>query len=374
MTRCYLSKKIMELKQLFVCCHQTIPVHTAEVLRQVANSNVRADGGWVGGDAWFGSVASCVAVWKELSVDSTFVVKQNDGLFPKRPLMAVMKARHGSRPAGHWVVMTSEISGVKLLAIAFAWSQKSTAFFISTVGTTAPALQSYASNFEDEYGNTCTKFIRRPEIVDFIYRFLPVIDNHNKSRQHLLKLEKKWPTRDCWFCLFTTLVGFSVVDLYRLYRCHNEKQWDKYTVLQFSDMICNGLLPRNRIRLPAAVMNAAEGSSNLRRIRDPKTGDITKQLTNKQKLEGKSYRAGVGTAVQHTCWVCRLYRGPTEKLKYTSKECVFCSTPLCSPSVVYEDRESCFATCYQEHHNSLDPRVKCNKMPKGKVTKDLMKQ
>jgi hypothetical protein len=200
--------------------------------------------------------------------------------------------------------MTTEISGVKLLAIAFAWSQKSTAFFISTVGTTAPALQSYASNFEDKYGNTCTKFIRRPEIVNFIYRFLPVLDNHNKSRQHLLKLEKKWPTRDCWFRLFTTLVGLSVVDLYRLYRCHNEKEWDKYTVLQFSDMICNGLLPRNRIRLPAALMNAAEGSKNLWRIRDQKTGDITKQLTNKQKLEGKSYRAGVGTAVQHTCWVC----------------------------------------------------------------------
>jgi hypothetical protein len=45
---------------------------------------------------------------------------------------------------------------------------------------TAPALESYSTNFDDEYGNTCTKLIRRPEIVDFIYWFLPVIDNHNK--------------------------------------------------------------------------------------------------------------------------------------------------------------------------------------------------
>jgi hypothetical protein len=182
-------------------------------LRQTQNAGV-PEGGWVGGDAWFGSVASCVALSTELNVESTFILKQNESLFPKRPLMAVMRARHGERPAGHWVVMGTEISGVKLLAIAFAWSQSSTAFFISTVGTTGPAKESYRSSYEDEYGQKCSKLIRRPEIVDFIYRFLPVIDNHNKSRQHLLRLERKWPTKDCWFRLYTTLIGMSVVDLF----------------------------------------------------------------------------------------------------------------------------------------------------------------
>jgi hypothetical protein len=327
----------------------------------------------VGGDAWFGSVASCVALSKELSVESTFVVKQNDGLYPKRPLMAILKARHGQRPAGHWVVMTTEINGVKLLAIAFAWSQKSISFFVSTVGTTTAALESYASNFEDEYGNTCSKLIRRPEIVDFIYRFLPVIDNHNKSRQHLLKLEKKWPTKDCWFRLFTSLVGFSVVDLYRIYRFHDEETWKEYTVLQFSDIICNGLLPRERARLPDGLKNSVEGVEKVERITDPRTGEITKPFTAKQKT-GKHYRQGVGTAVQHTCWICRMYRCPAAKPKYTSFRCTLCKTPLCHPSTNYPERDAFFNTCAKEHHNSLCQKVLCDGRPKGRLSKDIMKK
>ena len=48
----------------------------AEVLRQVEGSGLEK-GGWVGGDAWFGSVMSCVEVYKRFGVHSTFVVKNN---------------------------------------------------------------------------------------------------------------------------------------------------------------------------------------------------------------------------------------------------------------------------------------------------------
>jgi hypothetical protein len=205
--------------------------------------------------------------------------------------MAVLKARHGQWPAGHWVVMSTEISGVRLLAIAFAWSQKSISFFISTIGTTAPALESYASNFEDEYGNTCSKLIQRPEIVDFIYRFLPVNDNHNKSRQHLLKPEKKWPTKDCWFRLFTSLLGFAVVDLYRIYRFHDEETWKEYTIIQFSNMICNGLLPRGRARLPDGLKNAVEGAEKVERITDPNNKAFHSKAENGQALPPRGWNS-----------------------------------------------------------------------------------
>jgi hypothetical protein len=345
---------------------QEVLSNVAEVLRQVQNSQVPV-GGWVGGDAWFGSVASCVAVSKELSVESTFVVKQHVSLFPKAPLMAVLRARHGARPAGHWVVMTAEISGVKLLAIAFAWSQSSISFFISTVGTTAPASESYQSSFEDEYGNKCTKLINRPEIVDFIYRFLPLIDNHNKSRQHLLRLERKWPTRSCWFRLYTTLIGFSVVDLYRLYRYHDETKWQELTINQFADMLCLGLRPRERTHLPDGLKNDAVGADLVKRIRDKKTGEITKAITRKQQT-GKHYRQAVGSAVQKTCWVCRMY---TDKDKYTSFSCTKCDTPLCHPSKENPDRE--WKTCVMEHNNSCCQEVRCNGVEKGRVTKKLKK-
>jgi hypothetical protein len=40
-----------------------IMAHTAEVLRLVTNAKI-PDGGWVGGDSWFGSVMTAVEVMK----------------------------------------------------------------------------------------------------------------------------------------------------------------------------------------------------------------------------------------------------------------------------------------------------------------------
>jgi hypothetical protein len=44
-----------------------ILAHTAEVLRQVEGTNV-VSSGWVGGDAWFGSVTMAVEVKARLNV------------------------------------------------------------------------------------------------------------------------------------------------------------------------------------------------------------------------------------------------------------------------------------------------------------------
>ena len=40
-----------------------IQAHTAEVLRLVTNAQI-PEGGWVGGDSWFGSVMTAVEVMK----------------------------------------------------------------------------------------------------------------------------------------------------------------------------------------------------------------------------------------------------------------------------------------------------------------------
>ena len=57
----------------------------------------------------------------------------------------------------------------------------------------------------------------REGFSDFLYAYLPLIDEHNKQRQSLLNLEHSWPTRNCWFRLLVTLVGMCVVDLHRLW-------------------------------------------------------------------------------------------------------------------------------------------------------------
>jgi hypothetical protein len=138
----------------------------AECLRQVEGACLQ-EGGWVGGDAWFGSIMSCVELMKKLKVYSTFIVKTNNFLYPMQALYAILKARHGDRPAGKWVVMTTTIADVKLIAIAYAWSMKGTSYFISTCGSTEKSHKLYNSNFQNEFGMTDFKSIERPDIVDF---------------------------------------------------------------------------------------------------------------------------------------------------------------------------------------------------------------
>ena len=103
--------------------NEDIQYHVAEVLRQAENSNA-VEGGWVGGDAWFGSINTAVELKAKLGIYSTFIVKQNLNYFPMQVLHAILVARYSKRPAGHWVTMKATISGVDLYVMAYAWSQK----------------------------------------------------------------------------------------------------------------------------------------------------------------------------------------------------------------------------------------------------------
>jgi hypothetical protein len=72
-------------------------------LRQVDGAEA-PEGGWVGGDAWFGSMMSVVETRRLQKARSMFIAKNNQAFCPMRPLRAVPIARFGNRPAGHWVV------------------------------------------------------------------------------------------------------------------------------------------------------------------------------------------------------------------------------------------------------------------------------
>jgi hypothetical protein len=90
---------------------EKISYHCAEVLCQCEESKV-VEGGWVGEDAWFGSVKRCIELKKCFNVYSTFIVKQNINHFSIQVLHRILFARHGSKPAGHWVVTQTTIAGV----------------------------------------------------------------------------------------------------------------------------------------------------------------------------------------------------------------------------------------------------------------------
>jgi len=205
--------------------------HTAEVLRQVYNSGLH-DGCWTGGDTWFGSIQTCLALKLEevtyvvdgketrrpLNVESSWVMKNNTRLFPRGPLYAALRARYPTRMTGHWVVFKTVIKGVNLIAIAYAWSNKDVAYMVSTIGNTNAGPQNYICfDTNTGYDKNDTKQYPRPHIVDFLFRQLPIIDSYNSLRQHTLAIEKQFPTKCPWTKLLNAYIGQTVVNQQKLF-------------------------------------------------------------------------------------------------------------------------------------------------------------
>jgi hypothetical protein len=134
---------------------EEISHHCTEVLRQCEERKV-VEGGWVGGDAWFGLVESCLELKKRFNVYSTF---------PMQVLHKVLLARHGSKPAGHWVVIQTTIAGVELIAMAYAWYQKGIAYMISSCGKTVMHKEPYLSCYKDDFGNVQEKELPCPTVT-----------------------------------------------------------------------------------------------------------------------------------------------------------------------------------------------------------------
>jgi hypothetical protein len=75
----------------------------------------------------------------------------------------------------------------------------------------------HISYHEDQYGGTGTRHVPRPVLAHFLYNALPRIDEHNKQRQSVLAVERKWPMTCRWFKLLAGFVGMSAVNMQRIY-------------------------------------------------------------------------------------------------------------------------------------------------------------
>ena len=111
----------------------------------------------------------------------------------------------------------TEISDVPIFAFTYAWSQRSISYFLSTTGNNNPPLRLYRSQFEDKFYCLGWRDIPRPKFSNFIYDFLPLIDENNKPCENILNLNKCWPTKNFWFWLIATIFGMCVVVVYCLY-------------------------------------------------------------------------------------------------------------------------------------------------------------
>ena len=353
---------------------EDISYHTAEVLRQAENANV-VEGGWVGGDAWFGSIESCVELMRVLKLHSTFIVKQNLNYYPMKVLHAILCARHGSRPAGHWVVMQAVIGGVDLYIMAYARSSKGVASMVSSCGKTVMHVDPYIFRFEDEYGNVQEKELPHPTVAHMLYEFLPLIDEHNKARQNALALEKHWLTKNCWTRILTTFLGMSVVDLQRWDRRMRfghvssidlsmevvglENEYDDELVDDFDIKTMANLIGRpltdGQFRYRAGCQPSTRATTSLETNAKPSV-----QITGPDgsihypKEPGKRPRVR-----QQSCYVCRQY---SDKFFNTQWKCRECGMPLCQVSRVDTNAGRQYS-CIVEHKLSGNKFIGCGKIP-----------
>ena len=335
----------------------TIGVATSEVLRTCKATmgdcrSLPADAAhrWVVGDAWFGSVMTVVELTKRLDVRGSFVVKGGTKMFPKKQLLTIPKARY-EHPAGHWVTLSATIAGVKMMAIAHAWSSRGVSLWITTVGDSGnPSL--HTTHYTNEVGETECKVIPRPDILAKAYAKLPLIDERNRLRQDELDICKSWPTEDCWFRLQTGLLGMCVTDYYSAFsKARPLEAKDFMHPLQFADVMLKniGSLHSKQTTKRHAGFDggAALGHEPLCKLR---------------KIDGDrewvtAYKKN-NTVQQKPCQICKFCH---QGFVFTTHACPRCNMPLCKTDMtIHDDQRS--QTCHEEHIQTERAGLNCKEV------------
>ena len=168
-------------------------------------------------DAWFGSVKTASEVSRR-GHEAVFQVKQYHSLFPKAFIEETLK----DAPGGVHIALEGKPQcEVTLIAVGYRYSRKTVLFFLLTknAGSLSEG-KPYEMKYTDSYGNVCTRFVDRPDVISKFFATSNIIDTHNQLRQDLLQLEKKWLTKNPFFRLTTTLLGINVTDTFLLANHH----------------------------------------------------------------------------------------------------------------------------------------------------------
>ena len=200
------------------------------------------------GDAWFGSIKTA----NEIGIrghEAVLQVKQYHSLFPKDFIEAALKEAPGGV---HILLEGTTKDEVPLVALGYRYSRKTILFFVLTknAGSSKPG-DPYHMKYTDSYGNICTRYVDRPQVISNFFSSSNVIDTHNQLRQDSLKLEKKWVTQNPWFRLATTLVGITVTDTFLLSTYHklinlakrnDDDQENKVSIQRFAGILAHQLI------------------------------------------------------------------------------------------------------------------------------------
>ena len=226
------------------------------------------------GDSWFGSVNALTAI-RCAGHHGCFMVKTSHSRTPKKFLDETMK----DFPGGTWITLTSSLQkdgeNIELVCIGYKYNKKSVLTFLTTrgAGKTIDG-EPYEARFPDTYGNLCVRHVARPEVLSNYFNFSNVVDLHNQARQFDLKLEKKWITHDGYFRLYTTLVGMTVTDIWKIYKIGCPAT-SKLPIAQFADLLAADMisyansLPHDSQMPPSVTVSTSSSSTSLSTMTTP---------------------------------------------------------------------------------------------------------
>ncbi len=133
------------------------------------------------------------------------------------------------------------------------------------------------------------KDVGRPDVVTKYYDACGVIDHHNHSRQGTLALEEKWPTKDGWTRIFTTMCGIVLTDSWLAMKHYLDEQYGKQnchplwniSIHNFGELVSSKILSRHsRTRwkagqedIPFLVHTPAMDPDDSENIPSPNEGD-----------------------------------------------------------------------------------------------------
>lgn len=364
------DQKLYVNEESFMPDKSLIPRHVAECMR-LGEASGLTFGDFACGDSYFGGVETVVQLKADPDFrhESAFVVKNNSKWFPGGALLRILSARHGDKKLGKWAVMTTTISGVKLMAIAWAWHPtEKPAFYVSSCGSTAPSDRYHLSEIDTGLGRLRKK-VPCPKIISIILDLLSVIDEHNKKHSRReLPLYESWPTNHCWFRGTCCLLGQSVVDELHAFKRHDPDKYQNMSVTHFTEEVVAGTLrpwPRQYAgslqRTRMQMQRILPGQKQLLRI-EGKNGHGNYDVTDADKARGRQ----IGRNINQSCFMCRKYRAKPHMTTYCCKDC---GTYLCHIDRFQEPGRN--QSCKNEHWYSSDARIKCNGIQKKTFPRDL---
>ena len=189
------------------------------------------------GDSWFGSVKAVSSV-AQAGHHACMMVKTAHSRSPKKFLEDKMK----DFPGGTWITLeaTPEKEKIPLICIGYKYNKKKVLTFVMSrgAGKTTDG-EPYEARFPDKYGNVCIRLVRRPAIISTFFKYSNCVDVHNQARQFDLALEKKWVTQDPYYRLYTTMVGMTVVDTWKMMK---KKDANHSSITEFADVLAREMI------------------------------------------------------------------------------------------------------------------------------------